>query len=124
MMDTIRKERRLLMIFLLLWFAMSNVALFLQQYKNSLSSDYSLILALITLISALVALISLIISVIYVYKVCKWCNFSKAPVLLMTIIYVVFAFIYPLISFLIGVGILWKSRKLLIEKQSQSKGAV
>jgi predicted membrane protein len=102
MNEKIKKDRQLLIMFFLLWvlakIAVSHVA---QQP------------VFLRVSAGIAELVFLILSTLYVYKMYKWYNSPKAPPLAMAIIYIIFDFIFPLISIFIGAGIIYESRKLL-----------
>ena len=113
MKEKIRRDRKLLLMFFLLWIALSGWSL---QYKKADLSNLPQGKLIIVWGIGIMALVSLIMSCIYVFKMYKWYNSPKAPALVMAILYFIFAFILPLIPLLIGAGILWKSRELLVDK--------
>ena len=105
MKEKIKKDRQLLFMFFLLWLLAKVIVSHVPQESVFLKP-----------LAGIIGLIFLILSALYVYKMYKWYNSPKAPALAMAIIYFIFDFILPLISILIGAGIIYESRKLLKEK--------
>ena len=105
MVDKVKKDRSLLFIFFLLW----------SLTKMSCSNIPQDPVFLEPIVYA-TELIFLILSALYVYKMFKWYNSPQSPPLVMAIIYFLFDFIFPLVSILIGAGIIYESRKMLKPK--------
>lgn len=105
MKEKIKKDRQLLFLFFFLWLLAKLVILYVPQEP-----------VFFKLVVSVINLILLIMSALYVYKMYKWYNSPKAPAIVMAIIYFIFDFIFPLISLLIGAGIMYESRKLLKDK--------
>jgi len=106
--DEIKKDRKLCLLFFLLWCTSSGIARLIGENSDDL-------LYLLGFAVAVVGFICFIISSIFVYRLYKWYSSPKAPPLIMSIVYF-FGVIFPLVPTLIGAGIIWKSRKLLIDK--------
>jgi len=113
----IKRVRLLLLMFVLLWIVLGA---WKSQFKKYDFPNLPLKQLITISLVEITRLICLVMTSIYVYKLYKWYNSSKAPALPMTIIYVIFWFIFPLISILIVSGIIWESRRLLIENEPRN----
>lgn len=108
MADKIRKERQLLKAFLLLLFLSSSV--FLVMGLDEVSAGrvgkpfFRVFFSIVVLL--------LLLTSVYIYKICRPCY---SPAVTWTIVIVFFACFFSqfsLVTFLIGMFIIWKSRKL------------
>ncbi|HLD56620.1 MAG TPA: hypothetical protein VJA00_03275, partial [Candidatus Omnitrophota bacterium] len=102
--EKIKKDRNLLLLFFFSWLALKSVLL---RPPQEASLTYTVI--------GLAGLSFLVLSAVYVYKIYKLYNPRKALALAM--IYFVFDFVLPLISIIIGVVVIWKSRKPLVQEK-------
>ncbi len=69
-------------------------------------------------------LICLGLSTIYLFRLFRWLNSPRMPAWAVTIIYFVFDFFVPLVSALIGAGIIWGTEKKLESTADAIKGSV
>ena len=104
MKERIKKDRNLLLLFFFSWLALKGALLHPPQ---TASLTYTVI--------GLLGPSFLILATIYVYKMYKLYNPRKALALAMT--YFVFDFVLPLVSIVIGVVTIWKSREALTQGQ-------
>lgn len=110
MEDKIKRERQLLKAFLLLLFLSSSV--FLYMGLDEMSAKYVGKFFFRVFFSIIVLL--LILTSVYLHKICK--QYYSSPVVPWLIIIVFIACFFSqfsLVSFLIGVVMIWKSKRLL-----------
>lgn len=113
MKDKIKRERQLLKAFLLLLFLSSSV--FLCMGLDEMPVKYAgkfFFRAFFSIIALL-----LILTSVYLYKICKQYYPSSVIPWLISIVFIACFFSqFSLVSFLIGVVMIWKSRRLLEDR--------
>jgi len=106
MEGNIKKDRQLLIAFLLLLFLTSSVFLVMGLDETSRTyagkSFFRVFFSIVVLLLLLVA--------VYLYKICKLCYSSFVSWLIVIVFLACFFSQFATISFLIGIYIIWKSR--------------
>lgn len=114
MKDKIRRDRQLLKAFLLLLFISS--AVFLYVGMDEMSAKYLGKFFFRVFFSIIV--LFLLVSATYLYKMCRrYYSYSAVPWIIVMLFLVLFFSNFAAISFIIGIFIVWKSKRLLADEQ-------
>jgi RsiW-degrading membrane proteinase PrsW (M82 family) len=114
MKDNIRRDRQLLKAFLLLLLLSTSVFLFMG--SDEMSAKY--VGKFFFRVFFGIIILFLLLSATYIYKVCKWCYSNAAVPWIIAILFLACFFSkFATVSFIIGIFIIWKSKRLLSDEQ-------
>jgi hypothetical protein len=121
MKERIKKDRDFLLIFSLLW--VGSVLWIIRHYPLIKDFDFSKLSAVgvnLLALASFASLFSLVATAVYVYRMYKWYNSPQAPARLMALLFLITSIVFGFVSLIIVIAIIWKSKKLLIDKQDAS----